>query len=280
GYYLSVSSGRPTFYLKAGFSTSQAISPEAINADQWYHIAGTNDGSSLKLYVNGVLKSSVSSTGMTGVTGKDNKAQIGRDISSTLSYTGLIDDVRIYERAVSEDEFQYIADPIGRWNLKDSWRSSVYRNGTPGADDSGILPNPGSVVINEVMSHSHEGPDWIELYNTTGEAIDIGGWFLSDNDRSDPCLMKYRIADGTMIDANSYIVFYQDANFNNPVDPGYNVPFALSENGEEACLSSYLHTDGTLTGYREVEDFGAAQTNVSFGRYFKSSTGNFNFVAM
>jgi hypothetical protein len=35
-----------------------------------------------------------------------------------------------------------------------------------------------------------------------------------------------------------------------------------------------------LTGYREVEDFGASATNVSFGRYFKSSTGNFNFVAM
>jgi len=92
--------------------------------------------------------------------------------------------------------------------------------------------------------------------------------------------MKYRIADGTTINANSYIIFYEDANFNNPGDPGYIVPFAFSENGEEACLSSYLHTDGMLTGYREVEDFGASQTNVSFGRYFKSSTGNYNFVAM
>jgi hypothetical protein len=29
-----------------------------------------------------------------------------------------------------------------------------------------------------------------------------------------------------------------------------------------------------------VEDFGASQTNVSLGRYYKSSTDNFNFVAM
>jgi hypothetical protein len=35
-----------------------------------------------------------------------------------------------------------------------------------------------------------------------------------------------------------------------------------------------------LTGYRQVEGFGASQTNVSLGRYFKPSTGNFNFVAM
>jgi hypothetical protein len=35
-----------------------------------------------------------------------------------------------------------------------------------------------------------------------------------------------------------------------------------------------------LTGYREVEDFGASDSNVSFGRYYKGSTGNYNFVAM
>jgi hypothetical protein len=35
-----------------------------------------------------------------------------------------------------------------------------------------------------------------------------------------------------------------------------------------------------LTGYREVEDFGASERGISFGRYFKSSTGNYNFVAM
>jgi hypothetical protein len=156
----------------------------------------------------------------------------------------------------------------------------VYRNGTPGYDDSGILPNPGAVVINEVMSHSNAGPDWIELYNTTDEEINIGGWFLSDNNRDEPNLMKYKIADGTTIGGNDYLVFYQDMDFNNPSDPGCLVPFALSENGEEACLSSYLDPNGYLTGYREVEDFGASQTNVSIGRYYKSSTGNFNFVAM
>jgi hypothetical protein len=35
-----------------------------------------------------------------------------------------------------------------------------------------------------------------------------------------------------------------------------------------------------LTGYRNVEDFGASQTDVSFGRYYKPGTDNFNFVAM
>jgi len=169
---------------------------------------------------------------------------------------------------------------LGRWSQKDSWRASVYRNGSPGWDDSGILPNPGAIVINEVMSHSNEGPDWIELYNTTEDAINIGGWYLSDNNNEEPNLMKYRIANNTIINGNDYLVFYQDTDFNNPSDPGCLVPFALSENGEKVCLTSHRDLNLMLTGYREVEGFGPSATNVSFGRYYKSSTDNFNFVAM
>jgi hypothetical protein len=277
GYYFYVSSSRPAFYIVVGAAFVQAISFETINADQWYNVAGTNDGSKLKLYIDGQLEDSTTSTGFLGVSSNVN---IGREPVSPLYYYGLIDDVRIYDRAVSESEFQDIADPMRRWSQKSSWRASVYRNGTPGADDSGILPNPGAVVINEVMAHSNAGPDWIELHNTTSKPINIGGWFLSDDNKDEPNLMKYRIPDGTTIALNGYIVFYEDTDFNNPGDPCCLIPFALSENGEEVCLSSHLDPNGYLTGYRQIENFGASQTNVSLGRYYKPSTGNFNFVAM
>jgi hypothetical protein len=52
----------------------------------------------------------------------------------------------------------------------------------------------------------------------------------------------------------------------------------LSENGERLYLSSAQND--VLTGYRNVEDFGASETGVSFGRYYKSATGNYNFVSM
>ncbi|MHC4497788.1 MAG: lamin tail domain-containing protein [Planctomycetota bacterium] len=163
------------------------------------------------------------------------------------------------------------------WGEKDYWRASAYVGGSPGWDDAGIIPNPGAVVINEVMAHSHLAPDWIELYNTTAEDINIGGWFLSDSDSN---LMKYEIAAGKMIGTGQYLVFYEDTNFSDTNDPGCHIPFAFSENGEEVCLSSGLDGDGNVTGYREVKDFGASESNVSFGRYFKGSTGNYNFVAM
>jgi hypothetical protein len=162
------------------------------------------------------------------------------------------------------------------WNEKDSWRASADIDGSPGFDDSGIVPNPGAVVINELLANSPGNePDWIELYNTTNSSINIGGWFLSDSRNN---LTKYQIAEGTTISPNQYIVFTQAQDFGNEDDPGCNEPFALSNNGETVILSS--GQDGALTGYRDVEDFGASQTGVSFGRYYKSSTDNYNFVAM
>jgi len=173
-----------------------------------------------------------------------------------------------------------VIDPISTdsysWNDKECWRASAYAGGSPGEDDSDIIPDPGAVVINEVLAHSHaDAADWIELHNTTEVAIDIGGWFLSDSNSN---LTKYQIAAGTRIAPDGYILFYEDLHFDNPSAPGSHQPFALSENGEELYLSS--DEGSLLTGYRQVEDFGASETDVSLGRYYKPSTGNYNFVRM
>jgi len=121
-------------------------------------------------------------------------------------------------------------DP-NNWDQKSSWRPSAYGGGSPGYDDGGIFPNPDDVVINEVLAHSHaDASDWVELYNTTGTAIDIGGWFLSDSKEN---LKKYKIANGTTIGPYRYLIFYEDLHFGNVNDPGCFEPFALSENGEK-----------------------------------------------
>ncbi|TKJ33425.1 MAG: hypothetical protein CEE38_20705 [Planctomycetes bacterium B3_Pla] len=161
------------------------------------------------------------------------------------------------------------------WGDKDSWRASAYVGGSPGHDDSGIIPNPGAVVVNELLANSPGTSDWIELHNTTGTVVDIGGWFLSDSKVN---LSKYQIAGGTTISPYGYVVFVEDLHFGNTNDPGCREPFALSENGERLYLSSAQN--GVFTGYRSVEDFGDSVPGVSFGRHYKSSTDTYNFVAM
>jgi len=133
-----------------------------------------------------------------------------------------------------------IMDPthfdLSNWNIKEAWRASAYLDGSPGQDDGGFLPNLDAIVINEVLAHAHaEASDWIELYNTTGTAIDVGGWFLSDDKDA---LFKYEIPAGTVIGRYDYLVFYEDLHFGNINDPGCFEPFALSENGDQLCLSS------------------------------------------
>jgi hypothetical protein len=168
---------------------------------------------------------------------------------------------------------------LNHWGRKDAWRASAYIKGSPGWDDSANIPNPGSVVINEVLAHSHDtAADWIELYNTTSGSINIGGWYLSDSDTN---LMKYRFAAGTTIPAKGYISVSETANFGpSAPDSGRLIPFALSENGDTVCLTSALDANSKLTGYREKEDFGASETGVSFGRYYKASTADYDFVPM
>jgi len=156
------------------------------------------------------------------------------------------------------------------WGEKGSWRPSAAAGGSPGADDSDAIVSLGAVVINELLANSEgDESDWIELYNTTDQTIDIGGWFLSD-DVTD--LTKYELPAGTLLSPGGYLVLYADETFG-----ADGAGFALSRSGETV----YLHSGGAgvLTGYSEEEKFDASGPGVSLGRYRKS-TGSYNFVAL
>lgn len=97
-----------------GFSVSDGndsyrsgTEPNYWEAGQWYHIAGTFDGSEVIFYVNGELIDSVSASGAMVDYGKN--AYIGT-FSNVNSFTpGVIDEVRFYNRVLSETEIQQLA---------------------------------------------------------------------------------------------------------------------------------------------------------------------------
>ncbi|MEA3336136.1 MAG: lamin tail domain-containing protein [Chloroflexota bacterium] len=163
-----------------------------------------------------------------------------------------------------------IVDPNGDPNAGSNWRASTFPNGSPGEEDP--LPFDGGVLINELLAHS-DAPfeDAIELINPTGSPIDVGGWFLSDDNDT---LKKYRIPNGTTIPANGFYVFYE-YQFN--PTPGLPPSFALSADGERLFLSA-AQPDGTLIPYSTGVRFGPSETNRSMGRY-PTSTG-VDFVAL
>lgn len=158
----------------------------------------------------------------------------------------------------------------GVFDEKASWKPSSVYGGSPGKPDPDSVPEPGTVVINELLSHTDASAvgDWVELFNTSDEPIDISGWTLSDDHTN---LVKYVIPDGITVDAYGYVTFNA---FNHFDTPAARVPFAFSEHGDEAILTSPVDGNGRLTGYRHDVDFEGAEREYTFGRYTRSDGKN------
>lgn len=74
----------------------------ALTVNTWTHLAGTYDGVTVRLYVNGVQVASLAKTGT--IATSTNPLQIGGDSTYGQYFQGRIDEVRIYSRALSASE--------------------------------------------------------------------------------------------------------------------------------------------------------------------------------
>ncbi len=85
----------------------------AVDDNQWHHIAGVYDGSSMSLYIDGVLD--VSNTSSGSIATSDDPVIIGSNYQGipTRFFDGSIDDVIIWDRALSQTEIlETMATPI------------------------------------------------------------------------------------------------------------------------------------------------------------------------
>ena len=81
-----------------------------LSTATWYHVALTYDGSNVRLYVNGVQDGSTAATGT--ITASTADLLFGSQYTSAGGkFTGTLDDVRIYNRALTSSEIldQYLA---------------------------------------------------------------------------------------------------------------------------------------------------------------------------
>jgi len=88
---------------------SNTISGGTIEANKWYHVVGTYDSPTgeQKLYINGVLVASATPKFI--LDDGDNNQAIGKGyVGSSDWFKGIIDEVRIYNRSLSESEIKEI----------------------------------------------------------------------------------------------------------------------------------------------------------------------------
>lgn len=147
-----------------------------IQLNEWTHVAGTYDGSTMKVFINGDLVGSMSASGLIA---QDNTvpALIGRQPNRTdTSWNGAIDDVRIYNYAISQEELEGI--------------STLSSTGQDPGDEIIDTEPPENAVIN-VFIYDAESPNWHFTFDPPNDnlsgvdyvdlyyKIDSGNWLYS-----------------------------------------------------------------------------------------------------
>ncbi|MGB2820953.1 MAG: CotH kinase family protein, partial [Phycisphaerae bacterium] len=206
--------------------------------------------------------------------GGEKLAAVSRDGAASVVEFAYNDAGDWPERADGKGSSLEIIDAAGDCGDPDNWRSSVAYGGTPGAGPRGEV----GVVVNEVLTHTDEPDvDTIELHNTTDQAIDIAGWYLSDSwgwawDPANGDYKKFQVpvldigeVGKTLLGGGAYIVF-DEGDFNASGGTGPN-DFALSAaHGDDVWLMQ-ADADGRLVCFSDHVEFGAAANGESFGRW-------------
>jgi glucose/arabinose dehydrogenase len=112
GLYSSNGPNPGVFISTSGGSDLGPIAGSVLAANTWSHIAGTYDGAQVKLYVNGVLAGSQAVTG--NILTSTGAVRIGGNAVWGEYFAGLIDEVRIYNNALTQAQIQAdMNTPVG-----------------------------------------------------------------------------------------------------------------------------------------------------------------------
>lgn len=159
---------------------------------------------------------------------------------------------------ISEPDVSYGLDIDGNY----VW----FSNPTPGEPNSGNKKSSNTdVIINEYMIsntftlYDCEGDygDWVELYNTGSNDIDLTGYGITDNDDNPH---KYVFPQGTSIAAGEYLIVFCDGKNKTDDEGKCHTNFSLSR--EDETISLYTPTK-SLSSIVKVADM---PDNISCGR--------------
>lgn len=138
-----------------GFETTQPL-----NDGQWHHVAWTRQGTQLSVYIDGALDN----TGTTsGIADLNNTAELtaGKSvcvgIDGTSALTGQLDDIRLYSRALSQEEIQGLASATSFSPAPPALETGSVIFKTASGGMAVLLPNGKTVAINGGRSVT---PDW------------------------------------------------------------------------------------------------------------------------
>lgn len=154
--------GKITFAVYTpGWKSAVTSWSDRIIDNDWHHIGASYDGQILKVFIDGVLKVSVNNSGNLQNSNAD--LLIGSQFNNNF-FNGLIDEVMLFNRALSAEEFQNLMEQTNDPGMGDeliaSWKLDE-GSGTTISDATGNYPG---TAVNTV---------WVD--GVIGKALDFNG---------------------------------------------------------------------------------------------------------
>lgn len=222
GYELSLSNPGNVFFrfnqAESGDTYRvNSISYYPTDGETWMHVAGTYDGEHLKIYINGVLERTVTVTGAPLIITNDRPLAIGAQSSGSVSLEGSIDDVRIFNTALSEIEIQDLITAALPVKM--------------GAFTARMLDN--SILLNwNTFTEENNSGFFIER-STDGLSFENIGFVPSKSvDGNSTVNLNYTYTDPQPVKGNVYYRLKQvdrdgKKSYSKIVGVGYNMPFVM-----------------------------------------------------
>lgn len=91
-----------------GLNAGDWYSNHRLTAGQWHHVTATYDGSNIQFYIDGQLDSTHQANIIFAAT--DEALILGADLSGGSHFDGVLDDTRVYNRALEADEISQLAN--------------------------------------------------------------------------------------------------------------------------------------------------------------------------
>lgn len=137
---------RMTFQANISGNWTYLFGNTSLTPGIWHHIAGTYDGTNLRLYVNGALDGAVYAPGSLSYADTATNIRIANSGDTpTLFFNGLVDEVSIYDRALSDTEITAIYGTGSAGKCKDCFTPpSGLVSWWPGDGDPTDMAGPNS----------------------------------------------------------------------------------------------------------------------------------------
>jgi hypothetical protein len=174
-YHLGVSNANVArFYLAFTGGVDAAVTGSTLTTDTWYHLAATYDGVTMRVYTDGVQTGSVAET--RAITTATSPVHIGAHGTGGEAAKGLVQDARIYNRALSPGEIMalYRHDPVTIRRLPISGASVTYDTFRPsGTASAGSWTAQPSGTLHGVTSDESDSTAARSSSGASSDTLDL-----------------------------------------------------------------------------------------------------------